>query len=407
MVVTRRTRKGSPLISCHQSRSTDSPLKLSQKIVNGITPGPRRFVWDDALSGFGLRVTEGAVAYVVDFRLGTKRRRVAIGATNLLTYDEAFHRARAIMVAAREGRDLTVGDRTEQPTFAEMWREMIDEIDRHRLSAHTIADYEDRAARLILPKLGKKLIGDVSPADVDKVVAATKGARNQAYVVALIRKTINAAVRARHLPLSHYNPASDIAVKRPPRRARALEHEELAAFGKALAELETEGTITPWAANLLRLSLICGLRPGEVRSLTWARVNIPRRKMVVIGKTGEREIDLTDAAIQVLTSTPRVQGNEFVFVGRRVGEPLATVQRALKAAQERAGVEHFRPYDLRHSAATGALASGADVRAVQALLGHADLKTTAGYLHASDKRRKDAAERAAHFGRGVLGDKRT
>lgn len=380
------------------------PLKLSQKIVNATAPGPRRFIWDDALSGFGLRVTEGAVAYVVDFRLGTKRRRVAIGATNLLTYDEAFHRARAIMVAAREGRDLTVGDRTGQPTFAEMWREMIDEIDRHRLSERTIADYEDRAGRLILPKLGKKLIGDVSPADVDKVIAATKGARNQAYVVALIRKTINAAIRARHLPLSHYNPASDIAVKRPPRRARALEHEELAAFGQALAELEADGKVTPWAANLLRLSLICGLRPGEVRSLTWARVNIPRRKMIVIGKTGEREIDLTDAAIQVLTSTPRLQGNEYVFVGRRVGEPLATVQKALKAAQERAGIEHFRPYDLRHSAATGALASGADVRAVQALLGHADLKTTAGYLHASDKRRKQAAESAAAFGKGVLKD---
>ncbi len=377
-------------------------MKLSQKAVNGVTPGPRRFLWDDALPGFGLRVTEGAVAYIVDFRIGSKRRRVALGATSILTYDEAFHRARAIMVAAREGRDLTIGDRTDQPTFGEMWREMIDEIDRPRLSERTITDYEDRANRLILPKLGKKLVGDVTPADVDKIVAATTGARNKAYVVALIRKTINAAIRARHLPASHHNPAADIAIKRPPRRARALEHDELAAFGRALTELEIEGAVTPWAANLFRLSLICGLRPGEVRTLTWARVNIPRRKMLVIGKTGEREIDLTDAAIKVLSATPRVQGNEYVFVGRRVGQPLATVQKALKAAQERAGVEHFRPYDLRHSAATGALASGADVRAVQALLGHADLTTTAGYLHASDKRRKAAAESAASFGKAVL-----
>ena len=74
----------------------------------------------------------------------------------------------------------------------------------------------------------------------------------------------------------------------------------------------------------------------------------------------------------------------------------------MKDVQARAEIERFRPYDLRHTAATGALAAGADVRAVQALLGHADLATTAGYLHASDKRRKDAAERAATFGRGVL-----
>jgi len=81
--------------------------------------------------------------------------------------------------------------------------------------------------------------------------------------------------------------------------------------------------------------------------------------------------------------------------------PVA-VYKVLAAVQKRVGVEAFRPYDLRHSAATGALAADADVRAVQALLGHADLATTAGYLHSSDKRRRGAAELAAGFGRGAL-----
>jgi integrase len=124
--------------------------------------------------------------------------------------------------------------------------------------------------------------------------------------------------------------------------------------------------------------------------------------MVVVGKAGEREIHLTDAAIEILTATPRVQGCEHVFAGRRFGEPIVAVHKALRLVQARAGLERFRPYDLRHSAATGALAAGADVRAVQALLGHANLQTTAGYLHSSDKRRKAAAERAASFGRGIL-----
>jgi integrase len=377
-------------------------VKLTQKIVNGFVPGERRLIWDDALPGFGIRVTEGSVVYVVDFRIGRNRRRVSLRAVSLTPYAAARDKARAIIVAARDGRDLTIGEKTGQPTFEEMWRAMIDEIDRPRLSVHTIEDYEDRAKRLILPKIGKKLVGDVTPADVDKIVAATTGARNQAYVVALIRKTINAAIRARHLPASHHNPAADIALKRTPRRGRALEHEELAAFGKALAEMEAAGSVSPWLANLLRLSLICGLRPGEVRTLTWARVNLPRRKMTVEGKTGEREIDLTDAAVEVLSATPRIQGNEHVFAGRRHGEPIVAVHKALRLVQDKAGVERFRPYDLRHSAATGALAGGADVRAVQALLGHADLKTTAGYLHASEKRRKAAAERASDFGKAVL-----
>jgi integrase len=131
-------------------------------------------------------------------------------------------------------------------------------------------------------------------------------------------------------------------------------------------------------------------------------VNLPKRKLTVVGKTGEREIHLTDVAVQVLEATPKVQGCDYVFSGRRYGQPIAAVHKTLWKVQGRAGVERFRPYDFRHSAATGALASGADVAAVQELLGHTDLKTTQGYLHSSEKRWKVAAERAAIFGRGVL-----
>jgi integrase len=279
---------------------------------------------------------------------------------------------------------------------------MIDEVDEPKLSPATIADYEDRADRLILPRLGAKRIGDVTAADVDKVVSAARGQRNRAYIATLVKKTVNFAKRARLLPDSHRNPAADVAIKRSPKKGRALEIDDVAKFGGALAAMEREGGISPWLANLLRLSLVCGLRPGEVRTLRWSRVNLPRRRMTVIGKTGAREVDLTDAAVTILETTPRVQGCEFVFAGRRFGEPIVAVYKQLGAVQERAGIEHFRPYDLRHSAATGALAAGADVRAVQALLGHADLATTAGYLHSSDKRRRGAAELAAGFGRGVL-----
>lgn len=377
-------------------------MKLTQKAVSALRPGQRCYVWDDGLSGFGVRITEGAVSYAVDFRIGSRRRRVVLGPITQITFAQARDRAKEIIVGARHGDDLTINPRRGMPTFGAVWRQMIDEIDRPKLSPATIADYEDRAKRLILPKIGNKLVGDVTPGDVDKLVSAAIGLRSRAYLVVLVKKTINHAKRARILPVDHRNPADDISVKRPPKKSRALETEDIAAFGKALAEMESEGKVSPWLTNLLRLSLVCGLRPGEVRTLTWARVNIPKRKMTVVGKTGEREIYLTDAAVEILTATPRVQGCEYVFAGRRFGEPIVAVHKALGLVQARAGIERFRPYDLRHSAATGALAAGADVRAVQALLGHADLHTTAGYLHTSDKRRKAAAERAATFGRGIL-----
>jgi integrase len=178
---------------------------------------------------------------------------------------------------------------------------------------------------------------------------------------------------------------------------------DVAAFGKAVAELEAEGRLSPWAANLLRLSLVCALRPGEARTLCWDQVDIPRRTMTVIGKTGPRQIFLTDLAIAILESTPAVQRCEFVFAGRRHGKPIAAINGSLRSVRKRAGLPRLRPHDLRHTAATWSLANGADIRAVQDLLGHADLATTRIYLHSSNERRRAAADHAASsFGRALV-----
>ena len=111
----------------------------------------------------------------MDFRVGGRRRRVAIGNASQSTLAAAREWANEILVAARRGEDLTVNPRKGEPTFAEVWRTMIDEVDRPKLAPATIADYEDRADRLILPRVGSKLIGDVTAADVDKAVSAATG----------------------------------------------------------------------------------------------------------------------------------------------------------------------------------------------------------------------------------------
>jgi integrase len=280
-------------------------LKLNQKIVAALNPGPRAIKWDDGCPGFGVRISEGAVSYVTSFRIAGIKRLRTIGPVKSWGYAQARDRAREILLAAKSGRDITVDPYNDMPTFGAVWRQMLDQVDRPKLSPATIADYEDRATRLILPKIGRKLIGEVSPADVDKIVAATSGERNRAYVVVLIKKTINHAKRAHILPDNHRNPAVGIAAKRSAQKvARALDLQEIVVFGEALAQMESEGKVSPWLGNLLRLSLICGLRPGEARTLKWSSVNLPRSKMIVTGKTGPREIHLTEVAIGILATTP-------------------------------------------------------------------------------------------------------
>ena len=132
--------------------------------------------------------------------LRARRRRVALDPVAQSSLAAARERAQEILVGARRGEDLTVNPRKNEPTFKEVWRTMIDEVDKPKLASATIDDYEDRANRLILPRLGSKRIGDVTAADVDKAVSAATGNRNRAYVATLIKKTVNFAKRARHPP---------------------------------------------------------------------------------------------------------------------------------------------------------------------------------------------------------------
>lgn len=375
-------------------------MKLTSREVTRLSPGKPRIIWDDDLGGFGVRITAGALAYIVDFTVSGKRRRVSLGGVNLQSIDKARKRAASILLAARTGVDATVTDKGERATFKEIWTRLKEE-DAKKCAPATILSYDQRI-KPILAKLGSKPIRDISVADVESIVYSLNGDRNRSYAVALISKTINFAKKARVLPDNVRNPAKDVKTKKPKKQNLALGLETLQAFGAALVAMESEGKVSPWLANLFRLSLICGLRPGEVRTLLWERIDLKDRKMQVVGKAGTREIYLSDEAILVLNATPRVEGCAYVFAGRRFGQPLKALGKMLNAVQARAGIGRFPPYAFRHTAATDTLKRGGDLSAVQALLGHSDIRTTSGYLHADDARRRSAAEQAGVAGRVVL-----
>jgi len=156
---------------------------------------------------------------------------------------------------------------------------------------------------------------------------------------------------------------------------------------------------------LLELLYGTGVRVSELCGLDTGDVDHGRRVVRVLGKGGkERSVPYGVPAQQALDDwlrqgRPALAGpgsGEALLLGARGGRLQTTMARRIVSGYARAaGLPRTSPHGLRHSAATHLLEGGADLRAVQELLGHASLSSTQIYTHVSVERLR-AAYRQAH-----------
>ncbi len=148
---------------------------------------------------------------------------------------------------------------------------------------------------------------------------------------------------------------------------------------------------------ILELLFSTGLRVSELCSLSIDDVDLSRDEFSVRGK-GEkiRVVFLSDAAKEAISKylDKRKDMHDSLFIqhsNRSVQSgdiqlSVRAVQRILKQCATEAGItKKVTPHVLRHSFATNLLQNGADLRSVQALLGHAHIATTQVYTHVTDK----------------------
>ena len=111
-----------------------------------------------------------------------------------------------------------------------------------------------------------------------------------------------------------------------------------------------------------------------------------RKLHVPLSKSGKpRWISLSEAAMSLLRSLPRDDGNDYIFPSPLTGRPSPSLWFPWDRIRQRAGLEDVRLHDLRHSFASFLVNGGVSLYIVQALLGHANARTTQRYAHlASD-----------------------
>jgi len=176
-------------------------------------------------------------------------------------------------------------------------------------------------------------------------------------------------VGIRELRWCDTNPVRDIAM--PPQaagRTRFLSDAERAALLAACRESRSTA-LYPFVL----FALTTGARRGEIAGLRWADVDLGRRWAIFPKtKNGDaRGVPLIAAVVAALDKMPRT--DERVFP--------ADAGRAWDSAVVRAGLKDFRFHDLRHSAASMLVQSGANLSEVAQLLGHKDIRMTQRYSH--------------------------
>ena len=156
---------------------------------------------------------------------------------------------------------------------------------------------------------------------------------------------------------------------------------------------------------IFELLFSSGLRVSELTGLNRDKINLKKKEFSVLGKGSKiRIVFISDEAAEAieryLEQRTDIDPALFIRIKKNFNQDddlrltPRSIQRLIKKYATRAGIiKKVTPHILRHSFATNLLRNGADIRSVQALLGHSSINTTQLYTHVTDQRLKETYEK--------------
>lgn len=381
-------------------------IRISRRSVDALKPAGKPFtVWDSALSGFGVKVhPTGRKAYVLKYRIsggrGGKSREPVLGVDGKITPDAARQAAKAWLAKVALGEDpAEERRRVKAATMNELFDRYLEVHARKHKKARSIKADLSVLGTQLRPKFGKVAVPEMTRSRIsewhaslaDRPYLANRG-------LALLSKVFNLAI-VWGLWTEPTNPCRGIKRFKEEKRERFLSDEEFRRLFTVLDDAEAGrlrtkhgSRIWPYAVTAIRLLIHTGARSSEILTLRWDWVDMDLgRAILPDSKTGRRVLILSEAALEVLRATRRVQGNPHVIVGAKPGAHLVNLKDPWAVIQTAADIEDVRIHDLRHSYASMAAAGGMSLPQIGALLGHNSTQTTARYAHLAD----DVLQRSA------------
>lgn len=263
-------------------------------------------------------------------------------------------------------------------------------VEKNR-SRKTIENY-GRYLDLFLREAGIKDIGDISESKIRsfRAALAKKDLKKitQNYYVIAIRNFL------KFLSKRGMKSVSPDLIELPKVSRRDIETLEYAELERLLSAPSGDSLRALRDRAILETLFSTGLRVSELCALP-RRIESGRGEVSVRGKGDKvRIVFLSDGAVSAIKkyNAKRTDTEEALFVGiGRTGKVTRritprTVERIVDASARKAGIpKRVHPHQLRHSFATDLLVNGADLRSVQALLGHANVSTTQIYTHLTNK----------------------
>jgi integrase len=280
----------------------------------------------------------------------------------------------------------------DQTTVAELWERYLATLPAEKWVASVVSTMKALMARIGSVQASKLRSAHVEDYRDDPEIRARYCVTSRRIQIKRLRTMLTWAVDTGRLAA---NPIARMKLE----KAKPKRETEISAEGEAAALERMDATMRAF----FLVAIDTGMRRGEIRLLEWTDIDRDGRTIQIPAartKTRKaRTVRLTSRAVDALLALPPIPGAPWVFVNPETKQPYCetTIWNRWRAAVDGAelepaeGDESVRLHDSRGTMISRMVRLGASIPAIQVMVGHASLQTTAGYIRVQGRDVDEAA----------------